>query len=192
MAKRLGLTPFHELLAHSIAAAPTMRAAADALDGALNAATRAIPHVLLYARLARDTGFAEQSGGLAELPAELLDLLAWQLHVEGYEAAVNARAKLELISGSLVLHRRRGTPWAVRTAWKPRCVCPPWCPSGFITAASRISSASDWMSPATPGMNAWRPMPFGSSLPTRMSGRGWIALKPPRGVHCPYPWPWAA
>ncbi|MGE9986631.1 phage tail protein I [Desulfovibrio sp. SGI.169] len=127
MAKRLGLTPFHELLAHSIAADPTMRAVADALDGVLNAATRAIPNVLLYARLARDTGFvepvpmlapltrlAEQSGGLAELSAELLDLLAWQLHVEGYEAAVNAQAKREMISASLLLHRGRGTPWAVR------------------------------------------------------------------------------
>ena len=127
MARRLGVTPFRDLLAHSIAADPTMRAAADALDGMLNAATRAIPNVLLYARLAHDTGFVEPvpmlppltrladlSGGLAELPAELLDLLAWQLHVEGYEAAVNVQAKLELISGSLVLHRRRGTPWAVR------------------------------------------------------------------------------
>lgn len=142
-AKRLGLTPFHELLAHSIAADPTMRAVADALDGALNAATRAIPHVLLYARLARDTGFvepvpmlapltrlAEQSGGLAELPAELLDLLAWQLHVEGYEAAVNARAKCELISGSLVLHRRRGTPWAVR--------------NGLETALRLPAQVSEW------------------------------------------------
>lgn len=164
MARRLGVTPFRDLLAHSIAADPTMRVAADALDGMLNAATRAIPNVLLYARLAHDTGFVEPvpmlppltrladlSGGLAELPAELLDLLAWQLHVEGYEAAVNVQAKLELISGSLVLHRRRGTPWAVRngleTALRLPAVVPEWYQYGgkpYFFRARLDVSGSAW------------------------------------------------
>ena len=39
MSKYLGSTFFRELLAHSIAGDPAMRAAADALDGVLNAAT---------------------------------------------------------------------------------------------------------------------------------------------------------
>lgn len=129
MARRLGATPFRDLLTLSIAADPTVRAAADALDGVLDAAVRAIPNALLFARLAHDTRFvdpvpmlpalarlAELSGGLAELPPEALDLLAWQLHVEGYDAAVSIRAKRELVSGSLLLHRRKGTPWTVRHA----------------------------------------------------------------------------
>ena len=129
MSRRIGSTPFRDLLAHSIATDPTLRAAADALDQALGRATRAIPQVLLYARLAHDTGFvdpvpmlppmtrlSELSGGLQELPEATLDYLAWQLHVEGYEAAVSVQAKRELISSSLLLHRRRGTPWAVRHA----------------------------------------------------------------------------
>ncbi|MBQ3059620.1 MAG: phage tail protein I [Desulfovibrio sp.] len=129
MSRRIGSTPFRDLLAHSIATDPTLRAAADALDQALGRATRAIPQVLLYARLAHDTGFvdpvpmlppmtrlSELSGGLQELPEAALDYLAWQLHVEGYEAAVSVQAKRELISSSLLLHRRRGTPWAVRHA----------------------------------------------------------------------------
>lgn len=129
MARRLGTTPFRELLPDSLSGDPSIRAAAAALDTVLDAAARAIPGVLLYARLAHDTGFVEPvamlpplarlselSGGLASLPEPVLDLLAWQLHVEGYEAAVDVAAKRQLIAGSLLLHRRRGTPWAVRTA----------------------------------------------------------------------------
>ncbi|WP_304680381.1 phage tail protein I [uncultured Desulfovibrio sp.] len=129
MSRYLGSTPFRELLAPSIARDPSVRAAAAALDNVLNAAARAVPDVLVYARLAHDTGFVDPvpmlppltrlsdlSGGLAELPPEALDLLAWQLHVEGYEAAVSVQAKRELVSVSLILHRRKGTPWAVRNA----------------------------------------------------------------------------
>ena len=129
MARRLGSTPFRELLPDSLSGDSSIRAAAAALDTVLDATTRAIPGVLLYARLAHDTGFVEPvamlpplarlselSGGLASLPEPVLDLLAWQLHVEGYEAAVDLAAKRQLIAGSLLLHRRRGTPWAVRTA----------------------------------------------------------------------------
>ena len=129
MARRLGSTPFRELLPDSLSGDPSIRAAAAALDTVLDATTRAIPGVLLYARLAHDTGFVEPvamlpplarlselSGGLASLPEPVLDVLAWQLHVEGYETAVDVAAKRQLIAGSLLLHRRRGTPWAVRTA----------------------------------------------------------------------------
>lgn len=129
MARRLGSTPFRELLPDPLSGDPSIRAAAAALDTVLDATTRAIPGVLLYARLAHDTGFVEPvamlpplarlselSGGLASLPDPVLDVLAWQLHVEGYEAAVDLAAKRQLIAGSLLLHRRRGTPWAVRTA----------------------------------------------------------------------------
>ena len=129
MARRLGETPLRELLPGSIAEDPTIRAAAEALDAVLDAATRAVPSLLLYARLAHDTGFVEPvamlppltrltrlAGGLSPLSAGLLDQLAWQLHVESYEAAVDEDAKRRLIAGSLLLHRRRGTPWAVRTA----------------------------------------------------------------------------
>ena len=137
MSKYLGSTPFLELLTRSIAADPTVQRAADALDHMLNAATRAIPDVLVYARLARDTGFIDPvpmlppltrlaglSGSLAELPPEALDLLAWQLHVEGYEAAVNTQAKRELVQMSLLLHRRKGTPWSVKHALQTAFGCP--------------------------------------------------------------------
>lgn len=129
MSKRLGQTPFRDLLSPSLAKDAGMVAVADALDSALDTSTRAIPNALLYARLAKDSGFvepvpmaaplvrlAEQGGGLRELPEPLLDLLAWQLHVDGYDEALSVQAKRELIQCSLLLHRRKGTPWAVRTA----------------------------------------------------------------------------
>ena len=59
MARRLGSTPFRELLPDSLSGDPSIRAAAAALDTVLDATTRAIPGVLLYARLAHDTGFVE-------------------------------------------------------------------------------------------------------------------------------------
>lgn len=90
MARRLGSTPFRELLPDSLSGDSSIRAAAAALDTVLDATTRAIPGVLLYARLAHDTGFVEPvamlpplarlselSGGLASLPEPVLDVLAW-------------------------------------------------------------------------------------------------------------------
>lgn len=145
MSKYLGSTPFRDLLVHSIAADPTMLAAADALDAAFNKSVRAIPDVLLFARLANDSGFvtpvpmlsamtrlSDLSGGLAELPSDVLDMLAWQLHVEGYEAAVDVQAKRRLIQGSLLLHRRKGTPWAVTNA--------------LVTALRLPTDLSEWFS----------------------------------------------
>jgi|GEM_PF-2459291 len=145
MSKYLGSTPFRDLLVHSIAADPTMRAAADALDAAFIKSVRAIPDVLLYARLANDSGFvnpvpmlsamtrlSDLSDGLAELPGNVLDILAWQLHVEGYEATVDIQAKRELVQGSLLLHRRKGTPWAVKNA--------------LVTALRLPTELSEWFS----------------------------------------------
>lgn len=130
MARRLGATPFADILPSSLADDAGMRACAEALDGVLDKATRAIPGVLIYSRLSRDArpdkAGAEQpplaplerlaalSGGLPSLPEAVLDLLAWQYHVEGYALATSLAAKRAMIYASLLLHRRRGTPWAVR------------------------------------------------------------------------------
>lgn len=128
MAKYLGATPFWELLPSFIAADPTIRDCADALGDLLDAATRAIPATLIYARLAvsgqsQKSGqpslipplsrLAALAGGLAPLPREIVDLLAWQLHVEGYGSAADDAARLEMVAKSVALHRKRGTKWAV-------------------------------------------------------------------------------
>ena len=127
MSKRLGQTPFREILPDSIASDQTVQTVADALDEPLDSVTKKIPDLLLLTRLARDSGqtgtasllpplerLAALSGGLAELPEDALDLLAWQLHVERYEKAVSLSAKRAMVFASVLLHRKRGTPWAVR------------------------------------------------------------------------------
>ena len=128
MGRRLGKTPFTDILPSSLADDEGIKACAEALDGVLDKATRAIPGLLLYSRLAKDAGedgtslrplpplsrLAELDGGLASLPEAVLGLLAWQYHVEGYDLAPSLAAKRATIYASLLLHRRRGTPWAVR------------------------------------------------------------------------------
>lgn len=125
--KYFGSTPFTELLAPSIADDGTIQRAAKAIDAPLAQSARSISNVLIFARLAADSGFsrpvsmlaplerlASLTDGLASLPEPILDLLAWQLHVEGYDEAVSLKAKREMIWASVILHRKRGTPWAVR------------------------------------------------------------------------------
>lgn len=47
-------------------------------------------------------------------PAAWLPWLAWALAVDGWELAESEDAKRALIRGSMALHRKKGTPWAVR------------------------------------------------------------------------------
>lgn len=122
--RRIGSTPFLELLPDSIAGDPAIRAAADALDGLLVPSVKAIPSLLLYARLYGKEPdllpplrrLAELTGGLRELEEPLLDLLAWQLHVDNYEIARTYAEKLEMVKTAIAVHRKKGTPWAVETA----------------------------------------------------------------------------
>lgn len=145
MSKRLGSTPFSDLLANSIAEDPTIKAMAEALDLVLNKVSRTIPELLIFARLAHDSGFinpvpmlppmtrlAELAGGLVELPTDLLDLLGWQLHVECYDRAVSLQAKREILQASLLLHRRHGTPWSVRHALETLLEVPADIPEWFM------------------------------------------------------------
>ncbi|CAE6810733.1 hypothetical protein R69658_05389 [Paraburkholderia aspalathi] len=47
-------------------------------------------------------------------PAGWLPWLAWALAVDGWGLAESEEARRALIKGSLALHRKKGTPWAVR------------------------------------------------------------------------------
>ena len=59
---------------------------------------------------------AEQAGGLRALEEPLLDLLAWQLHVDNYDIARTYAERLEMVKTAIAVHRKKGTPWAVETA----------------------------------------------------------------------------
>jgi len=44
----------------------------------------------------------------------LLDLLAWQLHIEGYELATTIGQKISMIKNAFLLHKYKGTPYAIK------------------------------------------------------------------------------
>ena len=45
---------------------------------------------------------------------ELLDLLGWQFHIEGYDLAKTVEEKRRLIKNAIELHRYKGTPYAIK------------------------------------------------------------------------------
>ena len=51
---------------------------------------------------------------LDELPEPVVDLLAWQWHVDFYEAGMDLPTKRAMVKQSIAWHRRKGTPSAVK------------------------------------------------------------------------------
>lgn len=50
------------------------------------------------------------------LHGDILDLIAWQLHVDGYDETDSDEIKRNMILSSIEVHRHKGTPWAVARA----------------------------------------------------------------------------
>lgn len=50
------------------------------------------------------------------LHGDILDLIAWQLHVDGYDETDTDEIKRNMILSSIEVHRHKGTPWAVSRA----------------------------------------------------------------------------
>lgn len=90
-----------ELLPSSIASDPDVAAAAAAIDAELRKATLSVPNVLIIPRIREIT------------ESVLIDLLAWQYHVDFYDAALPLATRRELVCKSLDWHTRKGTPSAV-------------------------------------------------------------------------------
>ncbi len=90
-----------DLLPDNLLADEQIHAAAKALDGELQKTSGDCKEVIHLARL-------------DELPEKVLDLLAWQWHVDFYEPiGLDVQTKRNLIRQSIEQHRRKGTPWAV-------------------------------------------------------------------------------
>jgi len=49
---------------------------------------------------------------------KLLDLLAWQFHIEGYDQAQTIQEKRNLIKHAIELHRYKGTPYAIKKVFQ--------------------------------------------------------------------------
>ena len=101
MSKDLQSVSLLDILPPNLLADKKINAAARALDDELQKITAATRNALLLPRL-------------DELSEEVIDLLAWQWHVDFYEPiGMDIETKRKLIKNSIAWHRIKGTPAAV-------------------------------------------------------------------------------
>ena len=80
---------------------PVIKALLESTDPQLQKVKEQIINVIIYPRI-------------DEIEDEsLLDLLAWQFHVEGYELAQTIEEKRNLVKNAIELHKNKGTKYAV-------------------------------------------------------------------------------
>ena len=103
MAKNLHDLSLQDILPSSIRDDYQVYAAAKALDPELQGVSRDIREALILSRI-------------DELPEAVIDLLAWQWHVDFYELARTLEMKRKAVKGSIRWHRKKGTVWAIRQA----------------------------------------------------------------------------
>ena len=90
-----------DVLPANLLADEQVMAAAQALDTELQAVTKAVAETMHLSRL-------------DVLPEAVIDLLAWQWHVDFYEPiGMNIETKRKLVKRSIAWHRIKGTPAAV-------------------------------------------------------------------------------
>lgn len=124
MTKRVGDTPFYDLLPGSIRDDATITAAAASLDPSRRALALGIPNVLLWARLDPTPGYlspplqrlVDLGGGLKPLTEAELELLAYQLHVDFRETATTREQLAAMVRNSIPWHRIKGTPASIKAA----------------------------------------------------------------------------
>lgn len=100
MSKDLQSVSLIDVLPPNLLADKQIYAAARALDDELQKITAATRNALLLPRL-------------DELSEEVIDLLAWQWHVDFYEPSMSIETKRQLVCESIAWHRIKGTKAAV-------------------------------------------------------------------------------
>lgn len=91
-----------QLLPPSLSQDENIKALTEALDKELQKIESQIINVLILPRI----DHIEDE--------ELLDLLSWQFHIEGYELANSVEEKRNLIKRAIELHRYKGTKYAIK------------------------------------------------------------------------------
>jgi len=66
-----------------------------------------------FQKLAQETKLCHIYSRINELAEQILDELAWQMHIDWYDATADVSIKRQLIKTSIVVHMYRGTPYAV-------------------------------------------------------------------------------
>ena len=100
MAKQLDSLSLLDILPGSISGDFNVQALARALDPELQAVAKDISNVLIYSRI-------------DSLPESVIDLLAWQWHVDFYDPSLPLEVKRNLVRASIPWHHIKGTPAAV-------------------------------------------------------------------------------
>ena len=100
MSKDLQSVSLLDILPPNLLADKQIHAAARALDDELQKITAETRNALLLPRL-------------DELSEEVIDLLAWQWHVDFYEPSMSIETKRQLVRESIAWHRIKGTKAAV-------------------------------------------------------------------------------
>ncbi|MBQ7263754.1 MAG: phage tail protein I [Synergistaceae bacterium] len=113
----------------SITADAQVRAIFDAASPELGEVTSAAREALILSRL-------------DELPAPVVDLLAWAFHVDFYDAALPLGVRRRLVRASIPWHRKKGTKWAVEKALRDLGFLPTikeWFEPDMLTEAHTFS-----------------------------------------------------
>lgn len=92
-----------DIVPQSISGDKTVRELCRVLDKLLFPINQAAKQSLIYSKI--DT-----------LPIEVVDLLAWQFHVDSYDLAVDDSARRSMVKTAILDHRYKGTPWALTQA----------------------------------------------------------------------------
>ena len=103
MSKTIYNADYSECLPEALKKDPKMVALANATAATLLDTSGIIDNVLIYSRF-------------DELPEELVDILAYDLHVDWYDYSYPIEVKRRTIRDSIQVHRRLGTKYAVEKA----------------------------------------------------------------------------
>ena len=103
MAKELEKISLADVIPSSIAHDKNIQALIAAIDPQLQEVSKNIEEAFIVSRL-------------DSLPENVIDLLAWQWHVDFYEPALPIETKRELVRDSIKWHRKKGTKAAVEAA----------------------------------------------------------------------------
>lgn len=103
MSKTIYNADYSECLPEALKKDPKMVALANATAATLLDTSGIIDNVLIYSRF-------------DELPEELVDILAYDLHVDWYDYNYPLEAKRDLVKNSVKVHKKMGTKYAIETA----------------------------------------------------------------------------
>ena len=94
---------FADYLPETLKRDPKMKALAAAVTEQMLGVSGEIENVLIYSRI-------------DELPEELIDILAYDMHVDWYDYSFPLKVKRDILKGSVKIHKKMGTKYAVEKA----------------------------------------------------------------------------